>query len=113
METNSESISVTIKLNETEAKAAQNLLTEILDTDLFGKMEIDSFTALEKFVLAVNTEMLNKIKEKSRNDSPHLFWGEVCGNCSHSSNIHATVGDMLCCRESCPCFKFIPTGKPY
>lgn len=113
MEINSEPISVTIKLNETEAKAAQNLLTEILDTDLFGKMEIDSFTALEKFVIAVNTEMLNKTKEKARNENPTFFWGEICENCKHSSNIHATVGDMLCCKESCHCFHFIPTGKPY
>lgn len=97
-------ISVSVELTTEQAAAAQTLLDDLININAFTTLSYDSFLLLERFTVAVNTELEKKLRMMANKTIPEDV---KCQTCSHIRRWHSDMAEMVCCKESCNCMNFI------
>lgn len=101
---------VVVKLTKGELQASDQMLDELINVDFFSKLPYDTYRALEKFVLASQSEINRQVHDKIVNIRlKHMtdWQDERCATCGHPANDHCAAGTGLCCQNGCSkCFQF-------
>ena len=108
----SRKVSIRTELTEKDIERLYEILIAIEQSDWGDDEEEGLCSALIQRYIAAAETALDLIPTNLSNLPRHSWEGMVCANqgCFHSSNDHAAQKG-LCCRESCGCMRFNPSGK--